>query len=154
MEQQLAGGGTPFVRTLYAKPEASLALSDQGGDAWVGISADLLNGLISRAMSLLNTGFAAPVPPRENLPWGGQILLDLCDRDAHACQRLMDARRNCSAMGFGVYTEYMVYEAGGWRQGGECAGLDYEQLRLLRRQYGLPPMNDTILPAWPWATKT
>merc|ERR1711920_752368 len=90
MEQQLAGGGTPYLRTLYADPGGVLRSKERyprlGEDGFfVGINGTLLSELLVRAEGLLRDGFSIPVPPEENLSVEGRILVELCRRDASAC---------------------------------------------------------------------
>jgi len=142
MEQQLAGGGTPFLRTFYADPGAALRNKQShptlGEDGFfVGIGADLLRSLVAQAESAVRQGFQLPVPPKENLSPEGQILLDLCKLDKRACGVMQEARNGgvyeCALL---LWMECIVYEVGPWQDGGKC-GMDHRRLRKLRKQYAL-----------------
>ena len=100
--------------------------------------------LLAHAVRLVSTGFEAPVPPHMNLGWGGQILLRLCERNATMCPLLTSQRILCRHSM--VWSEFQVYEVDGWREGGECVGLDHEHLRKLRTEYELPAIKET----WGW----
>ena len=157
MEQQLAGGGTPYVRTLYAAPEASLASVNKASNMdWVGLNITLFDSLLERAAEIVLSGFYAPLPPYENLGWGGKILLEHCQRIGEAaCALFTSQRLKCPTSM--LWSEFQVYEAYGWREGGECRGLDRDILRTLRKQQhwscaavggctGLPAIEQTFNP--------
>mmetsp|Transcript_61899 Transcript_61899/g.117179 ORF Transcript_61899/g.117179 Transcript_61899/m.117179 type:complete len:925 (-) Transcript_61899:2-2776(-) len=140
MESQLAGGGTPFLRTLYADPGAvlrkKLSHPSLGEDGYfASVNGSLLVELLYRAQELLRTGFRIPVPPYENLGVEGKILLELCDRDPKACAEMNDLRNyqyECAVL---LWPECIVYEVGPWRQ--RCR-LNRPLLRELRQKHGIP----------------
>jgi hypothetical protein len=140
MEQQLAGGGTPYLRTLYADPGAALRTSVKhpliGEDGYrAHVNGAILLKLLGEAKSLVETGFKTPVPIKDNLSKEGQVLLELCEQDPASCKR-MNADRNGATYECAVvlWPECVVYEAGPWRN--KC-NLNRNLLRKLRKKHGL-----------------
>mmetsp|Transcript_51254 Transcript_51254/g.81461 ORF Transcript_51254/g.81461 Transcript_51254/m.81461 type:complete len:689 (-) Transcript_51254:169-2235(-) len=144
MEQQLAGGGTPHLRTLYADPgevlrrnSSSLALGEDG--YFVGVDGGLVWKLAEEAEKLVRQGFNIPVPIEDNLSVEGKVLVELCRRDAVACTELIEYRNfreyECECL---LWNEAVVYEVGPWREGGKCGDSYRKLLRQLRKEYGLP----------------
>lgn len=139
MEQQLAGGGTPYLRTLYADPGAALRKGSPmilGEDGFrVNVNKGLVLSLLDDATSLVRAGFKIPVPIEENLSTEGQLLVELCKQDPQTCSK-MQADRNgrqyeCATA---LWPECVVYEVGPWRN--KCS-LNRSLLRQLRKKYGL-----------------
>lgn len=141
MESQLAGGGTPYLRTLYADPGARLRMKqsdslDLGQDGYmVSVNGTLLAELLSKAESLLRTGFRIPVPPYENLGVEGRILLELCSEDPDSCREMNELRNNHYECAVLLWPECIVYEVGPWRA---SCGVNRKLLRDLRRKHGIP----------------
>jgi hypothetical protein len=139
MEQQLAGGGTPYLRTLYADPGASLRTGQPkmiGEDGYrASVNASEVVSLIAQAESLVRKGFQIPVAVKDNLSKEGQVLLELCQQDPHTC-KLMQADRNGAAYECAVvlWPECVVYEVGPWRN---SCNLNRTLLRQLRKKHGL-----------------
>jgi hypothetical protein len=139
MEQQLAGGGTPYLRTLYADPGATVrsgsnVMLDEGGYR-ANVNATTVLGLLQQAGSLVREGFPLPVPIEHNLSQEGRLLLELCKQDPATC-KLMQADRNgadydCAVV---LWPECVVYEVGPWAN--KC-NLNRGLLRKLRKEYGL-----------------
>jgi hypothetical protein len=139
MEQQLAGGGTPYLRTLYADPGEVLrneGMHNIGEDGFrASVNSFELLSLLGKAGDLVRQGFQIPVPTEENLSVESRVLLELCREDPVAC-RSMQADRNganyeCAKV---LWPECVVYEVGPWRN--EC-NLNRPLLRRLRKKHAL-----------------
>merc|ERR1712100_88254 len=142
MEQQLAGGGTPYLRTLYADPGHILRSGKNyprlGEDGYFcAVDGTLVWDLMTQAQSLLRKGFDIPVPTEENLSVEGKIIVELCKRDPSACAKMM-AQRNGGHGQALVWNECVVYEVGPWRKGNLCGNAWHKLLRQLRKEYGIP----------------
>jgi len=143
MEQQLAGAGTPYLRTLYADPggvfRAKLPHPDLGDDGFFsGVNGTLVQELMDQAEVLVRKGFEIPVDPEDNLSVEGRLLVDLIKRDEAAGKTLM-ANRNgavhdCALL---LWNEAVVYEVGPWRKGAQCGSAHHTLLRQMRKEYGL-----------------
>jgi len=139
MEQQLAGGGTPYLRTLYADPGDILRRGSRftlGEDGYrANINATNLLGLFKKAESLVHQGFQFPVPIEDNLSQAGRVLVDLCKQDPETCQHMQadrnGARYECATM---LWPECVVYEVGPWK---DICNLNRPLLRKLRKKHGL-----------------
>lgn len=152
MEQQLSGGGTPYLRTLYADPGEQLRKNPKlaGEDMpWVPgermtspIKEKLLLKLILQAKELVSTGFKIPVDVKENISPEGRVLIEYCEEDPQACDRMMENRNwrtyECMLV---LWPENVVYEIGPWSPKGyhnnHCS-LNRKLLHRLRHKYGLP----------------
>jgi hypothetical protein len=143
-EQQLAGGGTPYLRTLYADPGAMLRQQNKKVPYYedgysVGVNGSLVLDLMRNAENLLRRGFHIPVPIEDNLSVEAKVLVELCRRDASACTEMNEYRNfrqyDCEVLG---WNEAVVYEVGAWREGGKCGNSYRKVLRQLRKEYGLP----------------
>jgi len=143
MEQQLAGGGTPYLRTLYADPGKVLRDNKPhppyGSDAFfAAIDEPVVSDLFERAEAIVRQGFQIPVPPHENLSVEARILLELCKEDPQTCRTMQDHRNGvvyeCALL---LWNEPVVYEVGPWGESdGRCA-LNRKKLRELRRKHGV-----------------
>jgi len=144
MEQQLAGGGTPYLRTLYADPGGVLRhklphvpLGEDG--FFAGVNGTLVAELMEQAQVLVRKGFEIPVSPEENLSVEAKILVELCRRDPSSCKTMNDNRNGrvyeCALL---LWNEAVVYEVGPWRKGSMCGSAHHKLLRELRREHGLP----------------
>lgn len=144
MEQQLAGGGTPYLRTLYADPGAALRqeklrvpLSEDG--YFVDVNGSLVWDLMQKAEKLARQGFHIPVPTEDNLSTEAKVLVELCRRDPFACSEMNDYRNGreyeCACL---LWNEAVVYEVGPWQDGAKCGNSHRGLLRQLRKEYGLP----------------
>jgi hypothetical protein len=115
MEQELVGGGTPYLRTLYNIPP--IALVDPPLNHYqVNLVATNLSVLIREACSLVVHGFIIPVPTGDNLSPVGQVLHRMCSmaeplRDS-TCPCLLAGRRGGVA-GL-LWPEWPVLELGCW----------------------------------------
>jgi len=143
-EQQLAGGGTPYLRTLYADPGAPLrqqktSVPYHEDGYYVGVNGTLVLDLMRNADNLLRRGFHIPVPIEDNLSVEAKVLVELCRRDASACAEMNEYRNfreyDCEVLS---WNEAVVYEVGAWREGGKCGNSHRKLLRQLRKEYGLP----------------
>mmetsp|Transcript_146856 Transcript_146856/g.281539 ORF Transcript_146856/g.281539 Transcript_146856/m.281539 type:complete len:249 (-) Transcript_146856:96-842(-) len=144
MEQQLAGAGTPYLRTLYADPGAALrekesaALIDLGEDGYaVNVVRNLLVDRLGQARKLIHAGFKMPVPAEENLSTEGRLIVELIQQDPTTGQQMQDDRNGANydcATHF--WNECVVYEVGPWAEGGGC-NVNRKLLRQLRKQHGL-----------------
>lgn len=147
MEQQLAGAGTPYLRTLYADPGAVLRnsskpqtegamLMDLGEDGYrVNVNRTLLADLLGDARTLIHGGFKIPVPPEDNLSEEGRLIVELIQQDPTTGQQMQDDRNTggCAAL---LWNELIVYEVGPWAEGGPCT-VNRKLLRQLRKKHGL-----------------
>jgi len=143
MEQQLAGGGTPYLRTLYADPGEVLRRNSLGDIGEGGFRA-MVNGTVllkalQEAYHLVQEGFPTPVPIVENLSVEGKVLLDLCEQDPITCQSMQTDRNGgpdnrLTDCGAWLWPDAIVYEVGPWRS--QC-NLNRGLLRELRKNYGL-----------------
>lgn len=141
MEQQLAGGGTPYLRTLYADPGGVLRSKQRyphlGEDGYFcGINGTLVSELMEQAEVLLRKGFTIPIAPEENLSVEGRLIVDLCKRDAKACQSIMKNRNGGHGQAL-LWNECVVYEVGPWRKGNLCGSAHHDLLRQLRKEYNI-----------------
>lgn len=151
MEQQLAGGGTPYLRTLYADPGSALRfqkpktdgamLMDLGEDGYrANVNGTLLVELTRQAQQLVREGFKMPVPAEENLSKEGRLMVELCKRDPQTCTAMQADRNGANyACGVVLWNECVVYEVGPWadsNHGGQCR-VNHKILRQLRKEYGL-----------------
>jgi len=143
MEQQLAGGGTPYLRTLYADPGGILRAKKShptlGEDGYFcGVNGTLVAELMQQSQDLVRKGFKIPVDPVENLSVEGRILVEICKRDKKACDTMIHnrngARYECAVL---LWNECVVYEVGPWRKGKQCGNQHHKLLRQLRQEYGL-----------------
>lgn len=144
MEQQLAGGGTPYLRTLYMDPAQNLnsprARALRGDYSWlVGINPRTLERQLTLALQLVRGGFPVPVPPEQNLSPEGRVLLTLCRENATACRVMTYDRIHCDGM---IWPSFVVYEVAGWGERGACR-VDRGRLRQLRKEHGLPLLTLT-----------
>jgi len=139
MEQQLAGGGTPYLRTLYADPGEVLrqkGFGNLGEDGFrATVNGTLLLSLLGKAGDLVRQGFQIPVPTEENLSVEGRVLVELCREDPVSCMS-MQADRNgakyeCATI---LWPECVVYEVGPWRN---TCNLNRPLLRRLRKKHAL-----------------
>eukprot|EP00747_Dinoflagellata_sp_TGD_P130390 gnl/TRDRNA2_/TRDRNA2_174827_c0_seq13.p1 gnl/TRDRNA2_/TRDRNA2_174827_c0~~gnl/TRDRNA2_/TRDRNA2_174827_c0_seq13.p1 ORF type:complete len:367 (+),score=44.36 gnl/TRDRNA2_/TRDRNA2_174827_c0_seq13:99-1199(+) len=132
MEQHMSTGST-YVQTLYYDSK----------DRMNGIKPEPLTALIKKASDIIRTGFQIPVDVEKNLSPEGLVLKGICDADYGACEKIAQLRNrgpwDCVRA---IWTEYIVYEVGPWRDGGQCSWrtskANMQLLRSLRKQHGLP----------------
>lgn len=146
MEQQLAGAGTPYLKTLYADPGAVLREKKPDGASFLSLGEDgyaasvngnLLVDLLGEAQNLVREGFKMPVPVEDNLSKEARLIVELIQRDPTTGQQ-MQADRNganykCAVL---LWNEAIVYEVGPWQDGGGCT-VNRKLLRQLRKEHGL-----------------
>ena len=157
MEQQLAGGGTPYLQTLYADVHRALGTPEavkMQGEYLVALDEADLSAKIKLAIDLLSRPMSGKPSPYANLSPEGHILAQLCHEQPDACAKLTDSRnsllnatlkgRACRTM---VWPEWPVYELAGWEMGasGGCEGLNRNRLRQLRAKHGLPDLRLTYV---------
>jgi len=92
--------------------------------------------LMEQAEALLRNGFEIPAAPEENLSVEGRLLVDLCKRDAKACQNIMNHRNGGNGQLL-LWNECVVYEVGPWRKGRECGSAHHDLLRQMRKEYNI-----------------
>ncbi|CAE8591188.1 unnamed protein product [Polarella glacialis] len=148
MEQQLAGGGAPYLRALYADPGKKLRLGlphpSLGEDGWfASLDEETITQRLKEAVDLVRSGFKIPVRPEENMSPEGQVLVEFSNKYAKACKAMQFGRNEeyeCAIFG---WPEPVVYEIGPWSETGKCARKNTSLLRKLRRArnlsgYGAP----------------
>merc|ERR1740120_391061 len=95
--------------------------------------------LMQNAEKLVRQGFHIPVPVEDNLSLEAKVLVELCRRDASACNEMNEYRNSreyeCETI---LWNEAVVYEVGPWREGGKCGNSYRKLLRQLRKEYRLP----------------
>lgn len=141
MEQQVAGGGTPYLRALYM--DSRELMRDQGHGGFLSEKAVLDLG--RQAVQLVREGFSTPVAVMDNLSIEGRIVMELCQADPATC-KVMFSERNGYVKGkwqcvVDMWPECIVYEVGGYAEGGhngESCSVNRVELRKLRKRYGLP----------------
>mmetsp|Transcript_46302 Transcript_46302/g.86800 ORF Transcript_46302/g.86800 Transcript_46302/m.86800 type:complete len:726 (+) Transcript_46302:86-2263(+) len=146
MEQQLAGAGTPYLRTLYADPGAVLREQKPGEASFLSLGEDgyaasvsgkLLVDLLGKAQSLVRDGFKMPVPAEDNLSEEGRLIVELIQKDPTTGQKMQADRNganyNCAVL---LWNEAIVYEVGPWKEGGGCK-VNRKLLRQLRKEHGM-----------------
>jgi len=149
MEQQLVGGGTPYLRALYLDSRAIMSAVDPEKQREAPyLPREAVSELLRKAVRVFSDGFPVPVPVEENLSVEGRIVFELCRIDPATCS-LAYFQVN-TWMGPGAcqpdpWPEQIVYEVDGWSTAGMPSGnekvncaVNRTTLRHLRRKYGLP----------------
>lgn len=143
MEQQLAGGGTPYLRALFLSP------AEVAPPVAKGLRKEKVMKLVDTAVGLVSEGFRIPADIPDNLSVEGRIMRELCEADPQTC-RIMFAQLNGDVGPhdciYEIWPEMIVYEVGSWSVAGrpdlpnersKCA-VNRTVLRQLRRKHGLP----------------
>mmetsp|Transcript_49417 Transcript_49417/g.105202 ORF Transcript_49417/g.105202 Transcript_49417/m.105202 type:complete len:773 (-) Transcript_49417:382-2700(-) len=143
MEQQLVGGGTPYLRTLY-REQPHLEISSSDSTALINQAVDLV---------LSGSALAGVESARDNLSVEGKILEEYCRLDEWTCKLTV------SLMWFPIqqacfvdnWPECIVYEVGGYSEsavGTQRCPMNRSLIRSLRRKYGVSgygiPNEDTL----------
>merc|ERR1712050_270333 len=107
-----------------------------------------VRALFQQALQLVTQGFERPVPVEDNLSIEGRVVRELCSVDPLTCKLAFEqinghiANSQCRA---DVWPELMVYEVGGFSEGGvksdkggpmKCA-VNRTELRRIRARHGL-----------------
>jgi hypothetical protein len=152
MEQQLAGGGTPYMKTLYADPGRMFRTGNwtRGANNWMEVhkenwldrtstDAEQTSRLFSEAGSLVRKGFRRPVSIEENLSPEGKIMVEMCKDDPSTCAVMQHERfKSIWACMTDLWPEFVVYEVGGYSEADGNCTVNRPLLRKLRKEGHLP----------------
>eukprot|EP00812_Abedinium_dasypus_P011092 NODE_4671_length_651_cov_304.431208.p1 GENE.NODE_4671_length_651_cov_304.431208~~NODE_4671_length_651_cov_304.431208.p1 ORF type:complete len:164 (+),score=36.67 NODE_4671_length_651_cov_304.431208:3-494(+) len=132
LEQHMSSG-TPYVRSIFADSAELVA------EGW---KYESVQTLIYQAASIVQKGFARPVPIYNNSSPEGRVILDLCSQDREACEKLFWLRNHEWACYDIMAPAFVVYEVHWWREDGICAWMTektgHKELRAIRDAHGLP----------------
>ena len=145
MEQQLTGGGVPYLFTLYGDPgrairdgKAKYLLSDMPTterNIWaLGLYSHDLSRLVFKGLKIIQSGLTAKGRNiTDNLSPEGKIVVELCLQNSTLCDQMTYDRMHCNGH---IWSEDVVYQLDGWAERGECR-YNRTHLRLLKLKYKL-----------------